>query len=48
MLIVNSGTLEKRKGARSSLLKRGELSGVLHFFARDPSYATITVRYKSS
>lgn len=48
MLIVTAGKIEKRKGARSSFLKRGDISGVLHFFARDPSYATLTAAEDST
>lgn len=46
MVIVTSGKLEKLKGARTTILKRGDISGALHFFARDPSSGTIKVCFK--
>lgn len=41
MFVLTGGKMEKHKGARASIIKRGELVGVLHFFSKDPSHATI-------
>jgi hypothetical protein len=44
MFIIVSGKVEKKKGWKTTVLARGEISGLLHFFQQDPSYGTLTVR----
>jgi hypothetical protein len=44
MFIIESGIIKKeRKDGQKTQLKKGDVSGLLHFFQKDPSAATLTV-----
>jgi hypothetical protein len=45
MFIIESGVIIKeKKDGQKTRLKKGDVTGLLHFFQKDPSAATLRVR----